>query len=159
MEPNSLFMNFLVTGKMRKIIIPFLAIIFISCHRDSLEFDRTYRLSNSLNMAVRMETKDVSDKLTRTLSIDGRGVIIEETMLALDGWIAPSNILGEEVKIVFNDSLFVIHKTGFLDTTAFDPPNANLNILFNESWIRVSNELYTYEINEELLSQAVPLVD
>jgi len=144
---------------MRKIIIPFLAIIFISCHRDSVEFDRTYRLSNSLNMAIRIETKDFSDKLTRTLSIDGRGIIIEETMLALDGWIAPSNILGEEIKFVFNDSLMVIHKTGYLDLTRFDPPNTSINILFNESWTRVSNELYTYEINEVLLSQAVPLED
>jgi hypothetical protein len=159
MEPNNLLMNFLIIGKMRKIFIPFLAIIFISCHRDSLEFDRTYRLTNGLNMTLRIETKDVSDKLTRTLSIDGRGIIIEETNLAVDGDIHPSKVLGHEIIIFFNDSLVITHKTGFLDTSRYDPPNENVNILYNESWNRVSNERYTYEINEELLSQAVPLED
>lgn len=144
---------------MKYLTLAILILFLTSCHRGVIEFDRTYRMTNSTDYDIYIQSFNIPTEIIKTYSINGKGIIFEETKLAVDGSIAPASILGTQLEIIFDDSLILIHNAGLRDTDDFNPPDININILNNEAWTRVSNELYTYEITEELLSQAVPVED
>ncbi|MFT4834671.1 MAG: hypothetical protein ACJA0X_000784 [Cyclobacteriaceae bacterium] len=141
---------------MRKIFsLFFISFCLYGCHDPLVE--RTFVINNSTSYNISLMSYKNGKIAVEGLS-QGVGEVTRFFGELKGDGIGPYFVLGDSVNMIFSDSLILIHWT-FANPDQTDTPAYERNILFNPAWTRISNELFTFEITNEMYEEAVPLED